>query len=98
MVPLRSATTLLGTPALISDCAPMMLRVRPAQLTITAVSFRRFNSSAQRIRSPPGTLMPPGMQNLPNSSGVRMSRITNSAERSCRALSSCGAKSGTFCS
>ena len=33
MVPLRSATTLLGTPALISDCAPMMLRVRPAQLT-----------------------------------------------------------------
>ena len=38
MVPLRSATTLFGTPALISDCAPMMLRVRPAQLTTTSVS------------------------------------------------------------
>src|SRR6516165_5284624 len=37
MVPLRSATTLLGTPALINDCAPMMLRVRPAQLTTTMV-------------------------------------------------------------
>ena len=40
MVPLRSATTLFGTPALISDCAPMMLRVRPAQLTTTRVSRR----------------------------------------------------------
>ena len=30
--------TLLGMPALISDCAPMMLRVRPAQLTTTVVS------------------------------------------------------------
>ena len=27
-----------GMPALISDCAPMMLRVRPAQLTTTSVS------------------------------------------------------------
>src|SRR4029450_5575023 len=30
-------TTLLGTAALISDWAPMMLRVRPPQLTITIV-------------------------------------------------------------
>ena len=41
MVPLRSATTLFGTPALISDCAPMMLRVRPAQLTTTERAGRR---------------------------------------------------------
>src|SRR5262245_5141428 len=41
MVPLRSATTLLGRPALISDCAPMMLRVRPAQLTTTVVAGNR---------------------------------------------------------
>jgi hypothetical protein len=38
MVPLRSATTLLGTPALISDCVPMIERVRPAQLTTMVVS------------------------------------------------------------
>ena len=38
MVPLRSATTLLGTPALISDCVPMIERVRPAQFTTMVVS------------------------------------------------------------
>ena len=38
MVPSFSDTTLLATPALISDWAPMMLRVRPPQLTITIVS------------------------------------------------------------
>ena len=38
MVPLRSATTLFGMPAFISDWAPMMLRVRPAQFTTTVVS------------------------------------------------------------
>ena len=37
MVPFSSATTRFGSFALISDCAPMMLRVRPAQLTITCV-------------------------------------------------------------
>ena len=37
MVPSFSETTLLGTPALISDWAPTMLRVRPPQLTITIV-------------------------------------------------------------
>ncbi len=37
MVPARSATTLLGMPALRRVCAPMMLRVRPAQLTTTVV-------------------------------------------------------------
>ena len=44
MVPFFSATTRLGTPALISDCAPMMLRVRPAQLTTTKVSGERTAS------------------------------------------------------
>jgi hypothetical protein len=38
MVPARRATTLFGMPALISVWAPMMLRVRPAQLTTTVVS------------------------------------------------------------
>ena len=40
MVPFRSAATRFGRPALTSDCAPMMLRVRPAQLTTTSVSGR----------------------------------------------------------
>ncbi len=38
MVPFFSAITLLGRPALISDCAPMIERVRPAQFTTTRVS------------------------------------------------------------
>ena len=38
MVPLRRATTRFGMPALSSDCAPMIERVRPAQLTTTRVS------------------------------------------------------------
>ena len=38
MVPLRSATTLLGMPARRRLSAPMMLRVRPAQFTTTNVS------------------------------------------------------------
>ena len=38
MVPLRSARTLLGRPALISDWVPMIERVRPAQLTMMVVS------------------------------------------------------------
>ena len=38
IVPFLSAITLLGNPALISDCAPMIERVRPAQFTTTRVS------------------------------------------------------------
>ena len=38
IVPSLSETTLFGTPALMSDCAPMMLRVRPPQFTMTVVS------------------------------------------------------------
>ena len=37
-MPSFSDMILLGKPALISDCAPMMLRVRPPQLTMTVVS------------------------------------------------------------
>ena len=53
MVPLRSATTGLGTPALISDCAPMIERVRPAQLTTTRVS-----GSGARVADPVDQLRP----------------------------------------
>ena len=38
------AHTGLGIPELMSDCAPMMLRVRPPQLTTTVVSGERTNS------------------------------------------------------
>src|SRR6185437_9264278 len=62
MVPLRSATTLLGTPALISDCAPMMLRVRPAQLTTTNVLGEGAMSCTRSTSSAPGTLIPVGIE------------------------------------
>ena len=62
MVPLRSATTLLGTPALISDCAPMMLRVRPAQLTTTSVSGEGAMSCTRSTSSAPGTLVAVGIE------------------------------------
>ena len=61
MVPLRNATTLFGTPALISDCAPMMLRVRPAQLT-TSVSGEGARSRTRSTSSAPGTLTPVGIE------------------------------------
>ena len=44
MVPFFSAITLFGRPALISDCAPMIERVRPAQFTTTSVSGRGAKS------------------------------------------------------
>ena len=62
MVPLRSATTLLGTPALMSDCAPMMLRVRPAQLTTTSVSGEGARSWTRSTSSAPGTLTRVGIE------------------------------------
>jgi len=37
IVPSFNDMILLRKPALISDCAPMMLRVRPPQLTMTVV-------------------------------------------------------------
>ena len=58
---------------------PMMLRVRPAQLTTTVVSGSSslVMSVMRRANSPPGTLRPPGMQKRRYSSGVRVSRITS---------------------
>ena len=47
MVPFLSATTLFGSCALMSDCAPMIERVRPAQFTTTRVSGL-FASSGTR--------------------------------------------------
>src|SRR3954464_501834 len=73
MVPLRSAKTLLGTPALISDCAPMIERVRPAQLTTTSVSGLRAMSCTRSTSSAPGTLTPVGMETREYSSNGRES-------------------------
>ena len=78
MVPLRSATTLFGTPALISDCAPMMLRVRPAQLTTTMVSGEGARSRTRSTSSAPGTLTALGMETRWYSSNGRLSSTTTS--------------------
>src|SRR5471032_3150792 len=73
MVPLRSATTLLGTPALISDCAPIMLRVRPAQLTTMVVSGDGTMSRTRNTSSAPGTLVEVGIDTREYSSNGRLS-------------------------
>ena len=59
-VPLRTQTTGFLTPALISDCAPMMPRVRPAQFTTMVVSSRSTRSNTRCTNSAPGQSMPPG--------------------------------------
>ncbi len=88
MVPLRSATTLFGSPALIRDCAPMMLRVRPAQFTTTSVSGEGAMSRARSTSSAPGTLVAVGIDTRENSSSGRLSRITMSARSRISAASS----------
>ena len=77
---------------------PMMLRVRPAQLTMIVVSRSRFlaMSVMRSESSPPGTLRPPGMQKRRNSSGVRLSRMTNFSPFSMRSASSLASISGTW--
>ena len=75
MVPLRSATTLLVTPALISDCVPMIERVRPAQLTMMVVSGSGAARPARSTSSAPGTLTEPGMFMVAYSSNRRTSRM-----------------------
>lgn len=82
IVPLRRAWTGFGTPALISDWVPMMLRVRPAQLTITGVCGEGVRLSTRRASSPPGTLMLPGMLMVWYSSKRRASTITTSCRLS----------------
>ncbi len=81
-MPLRSATTLFGRPALISDCAPMMLRVRPAQLTTTSVSGEGAMSWMRSTSSAPGTLVAVGIDTRWNSSNGRLSTTTMSVPRS----------------
>ena len=74
-----------------SDCAPMMLRVRPAQLTTTSVSGSGATSRTRSTSSAPGTSMPPGMAMRWYSSHGRLSSTTMSARRSISACSSAGA-------
>ena len=88
IVPLRSATTLFGTPALISDCAPMIERVRPAQLTTTSVSGFGAMSCTRSTSSAPGTLTPVGIETRWNSSRGRLSSTTMSVPDCISALSS----------
>src|ERR1700722_8859706 len=61
IVPSFRDTTLLGTPALISDCAPMILRVRPPQLTTIVVSGDGMRSAKRYTSSAPGTLIAVGI-------------------------------------
>ncbi len=75
IVPLRSARTLLVTPALISDWAPMIERVRPAQLTMMVVSGSGAARPARNTSSAPGTLIEPGIFMVAYSSKRRTSRI-----------------------
>ena len=89
-MPLRSAATGFGTPALINDCAPMMLRVRPAQLTMIRVAGFGASCRARSTSSAPGTLMLPGMFMVWYSSKRRASSTTTSASRSSSACT-CGA-------
>jgi hypothetical protein len=89
MVPLRSATTLFGTPALISDCAPTMLRVRPAQLTTTSVSGDGAMSWTRSTSSAPGTFTPVGIETRAYSSNGRLSSTTMSVPDRISASSSC---------
>ncbi len=94
MVPLRSATTRLGSPALISDCVPMMLRVRPAQLTTTVVAGSGASARARSTSSAPGTLVAVGMLMTWYSSNRRASSTTRSARPSSRARSSRASTAG----
>ncbi len=90
MVPLRSATTLFGTPASISDCAPMMLRVRPAQLTTMVVAGDGTISRTRSTSSAPGTSMPVGIEMREYSSNGRLSSTFISVPARIIASSSCG--------
>ena len=88
MVPVRSATTLLGTPASISDCAPMMLRVRPAQLTTMVVAGEGTRSRTRSTSSAPGTLVEVGIETRAYSSNGRLSSTLRSVPVRSRASSS----------
>ena len=57
MVPFSSAITLFGILALISDCAPIMLLVRPAQFMTIVVAGSGARAAAHKTSSAPGTLV-----------------------------------------
>ena len=78
IVPFLSATTLFGIRELTSDCVPTILRVRPAQLTITVVSGEGTASRTRYNSSPPGQLRPLGILIVLYSSKRRASRIATS--------------------
>ena len=96
MVPLRSAITGFGTPALIRDCAPMMLRVRPAQFTTTVVFGFGASSRTRYTSSPPGTQVLPGMFITRYSLSGRLSSTTRSSPASMRARSSSALSEGVW--
>jgi hypothetical protein len=100
MVPLRSAATGLGMPAFTSDCVPMMLRVRPAQLTMTRVAGSGASSRTRSTSSAPGTLVAEGMLIVWYSSKRRASSTTTFAlPFSLPSISACtsGAESDGVC-
>ena len=84
-------------PALIKDCVPMILRVRPAQFTMTRVSGRGANSAIRSTSSAPGQLMAVGMLIVLYSSNRRTSTSTTSAFSSISALTSCADREGVCC-
>jgi hypothetical protein len=96
MVPLRSATTLLATPALISDCVPMIDRVRPAQLTTMVVSGSGATWPARSTNSAPGMLTEPGMFMVAYSSGRRTSSTLTSASLAISAATSSADNDGVW--
>ena len=94
MVPLRSATTLLATPALISDWVPMIDRVRPAQLTMMVVEGSGAARPARSTSSAPGTLTEPGMFMVAYSSNRRTSSTAILALLAIRAATSSAGSDG----
>ena len=85
MVPLRSATTRFGSPALISDWVPMMDLVRPAQFTTTVVAGSGASARTRSASSAPGTLVAVGMDIVAYSSNRRASTTTTAARPGPRA-------------
>ena len=79
-MPLRSAKIGLGSPALISDCVPMMDRVRPAQFTTTVVAGSGASARTRSASSAPGTLVAVGMDIVAYSSNRRASTMMTGAE------------------
>jgi hypothetical protein len=94
IVPLRSAATGFGMPALTSDCAPIRLRVRPAQLTTMRVAGSGARSRARSTSSAPGTLVPVGMLIVRYSSQRRTSSTTMSVPASSSAFTSSAGSDG----